>query len=221
MKRLALISIALLARGVVAQAQSPAEWRPNIAEDNKAATWEETALFITGMLNNASSTAPRALANGRCMLLFHFDSPADAVAAQLRKAEELDHSGHRDEAIREYQSLVKNYPQTLEAQRATVRLNAFGARIAPKPDTIEHDENARQDVQIDFSRIYPLKIVVRNDRIYMGGTNGQRFTVSKDGKPVEQDVNLSATDEEANKRLARAFMHAALSCGGTNAVSPF
>ncbi len=51
MKRLALLYVALMT-GTVALAQQSPEWRPSLAEDNKAATWEETSSFLTSVLNN-------------------------------------------------------------------------------------------------------------------------------------------------------------------------
>jgi hypothetical protein len=45
MKRFALFCLAVVF-GPSALCQQPSQWRPNIAEDNRAATWEDTSKFL-------------------------------------------------------------------------------------------------------------------------------------------------------------------------------
>src|SRR5664279_4252865 len=54
MKRLAFLCL-VLTTGTIALAQQPAEWRPNIVDDNKAATWVDTFAFLTNTVSAASS----------------------------------------------------------------------------------------------------------------------------------------------------------------------
>ena len=67
MKRFAFLYLALMA-GTFALAQQPAEWRPNIAEDNKAATWEDTSNFLVNSLASYSGATITANAPSRCHL---------------------------------------------------------------------------------------------------------------------------------------------------------
>jgi TolA-binding protein len=90
MKRFVVLYLALIASGwgspqlataSRALAQQPTDWRPSIAEDNKAATWENTTSFVTGMLNDGSSSTVRAKENGHCRISFQFNPAVDAAAA--------------------------------------------------------------------------------------------------------------------------------------------
>jgi len=55
MKRLVFLCLALTGLNT-ALAQQPAEWRPNVAEDNKSATWENTVTFMKGILETSHNT---------------------------------------------------------------------------------------------------------------------------------------------------------------------
>ena len=59
MKRLVFLCF-LLCGAINALAQQAAEWRPSIADDNKAATWEATADFMVNALMANGSAATKA-----------------------------------------------------------------------------------------------------------------------------------------------------------------
>lgn len=71
MKRLAVLGL-LLMTGMAALAQQPAEWRPNLADDNKAATYDDTVRFILSTINDGGANH------------FYLSQDAD-TAAQMRK----------------------------------------------------------------------------------------------------------------------------------------
>src|SRR5271166_396318 len=48
----------LFACALIAQAQQSADWRPNIAEDNKSATWENTVAFLENTVVASGSSYP-------------------------------------------------------------------------------------------------------------------------------------------------------------------
>jgi hypothetical protein len=52
MKLAAMICYVLISASA-ALAQQPADWRPSVAEDNKAATWEQPSQFLIGALNTS------------------------------------------------------------------------------------------------------------------------------------------------------------------------
>ncbi len=55
MKPMLLLCLALVSGGL-GWAQEPILWRPNIAADNEAVTWKETAAFIVNTINNGTNT---------------------------------------------------------------------------------------------------------------------------------------------------------------------
>jgi membrane-associated protease RseP (regulator of RpoE activity) len=54
--------------GTIGLAQQPSEWRPNIAEDNKAATEADTLAFLVTSLQNLALFPPVALTDRSCEL---------------------------------------------------------------------------------------------------------------------------------------------------------
>jgi hypothetical protein len=229
---------------VGAFAQQPAEWRPNFAEDNKAATEADTITFVTQMLTKSDSLRTLSThSNAACKL-------AVSNVASIEMQRPMRHMLE-----------LPNQP--------SVRLAVFDGRdarvlrvAATRPWTIRLASR-----EIDFSRIDPLEITVKPAQqtwaIRVSGTSGQTIgnevASSYEGKsPNDQDdpasvlqmirdlglavpcltrppkgfsctpSEASVTDTEflvsdldAAKRIARAMMHEALVCGGKKAVSPF
>jgi hypothetical protein len=215
MKRRAFLYLALMG-GAIAHAQQPAEWRPNLAEDNKAATWEDTAAFLTGMLNNTSQSVSRAQVETHCLISYY---PTDSRTpdSELQKANDLLRSGEQKAAIVEFRSLIARWPQSEAAQQARRRLNSMGVKIRSGQENSERVE----EHQIDFSRVDPLSILVRDTTVHIEGTDGEPIGSSLGARPVRADLSIVMADGETAKRVARAFLHASLVCGGTKAVSPF
>jgi hypothetical protein len=89
MRRLAFLYLVLTA-GTIVLAQQPTEWRPNIAEENKAATWEDTASFLsTTLMFQAEYRPARVDLEQRCHLQVVYATPA-RVAIGLQFQPTLD-----------------------------------------------------------------------------------------------------------------------------------
>jgi hypothetical protein len=67
MNRLVVLCLVLIV-GIAAFAQQPIEWRPNIAEDNKAASWEDTSAFMISVLDNKARSPLQATSPRRCVM---------------------------------------------------------------------------------------------------------------------------------------------------------
>jgi hypothetical protein len=68
MKITSILSCALICLVIVAHGQQPEDWRPNIAEDNKAASWEDTSAFMISVLNQKGLVPLHATSPRRCVI---------------------------------------------------------------------------------------------------------------------------------------------------------
>lgn len=241
----------MLAGNTVFQAQQPDGWRPNITEDNKAASWEDTAAFIVGALANDRGR-PHELS--RCVLALPSELPAqqsDPFGMKLKNIE----TGRGAEIVAinpgSFAEQVGLTPGSVinEVNRERVHTASDVAAIWAKT----HDSEdivfaiskgkgaftsskliggtlgspsatpANVEVHLLVSRIDPLGIVVRGREIQVSGTNTETVVEWLVAHPSSSDRKFAviAADDEVARRVARALMHAALLCGGTKAVSPF
>ena len=206
MKRLAFLYLTLIA-GVVALAQQPAEWRPNPAEDNKAATWEDTAAFLSTWFATTGH-----LEGGEVLKMTTPEKCTIHVAHRVRAA---DDSVHVMEANLDLRSLD---PLSISVRNTMLQFAGTGNKIflqgseaiwIPKSHNtmtarLNYDLSASASLQCpdDPKTIKELK----------------SCTV----QPVNAwNAHLAFDQQESAHRYARALMHAALLCGGTKAVSPF
>jgi hypothetical protein len=178
MKRLAFLCIALF--GVaIAQAQQPAEWRPNIAEDNKAATQADTMTFITQMLTKGDGLRTLSVNSGaECKLAI-----SNVASAQFQRP-----MMHMLEMPNQPTIQLAVFDgQGVSLQRVGAKMHFWTIRL--------------ENRQIDFGRIDPLEIVVKPAQqmwtVRIGGTSGQaignKVSATYEGKiPNDQD-NLEAT----------------------------
>jgi hypothetical protein len=82
---------------------------------------------------------------------------------------------------------------------------------------------------LDLTKIDPLTIGVRDTSIYFSGTENGPYGLRCFGQngscepvtPIVDDTKIELKEEVTAKRVARAFMHIAILCGGAKAVSPF
>ena len=228
-----------------ALAQQPSEWRPNIAEDNKAATQADAMTFITQMLTKGDSLRTLSVkSDAECKL-----AVSNVVSAQFQRPQmhmlELPNQPTVQFAVFDGRGI--------SLQRVGAKTHLWTIRLENK--------------QIDFGRIDPLEISVKQTQqmwtVRIAGTSGQaignKLSSTYEGKvPYDQDnpdaslrlirelgltvpcltppptglsckaTDVSITDTEflvsdleVAHRVARALMHEALVCGGTKAVSPF
>jgi hypothetical protein len=238
MKQFVFLCLAFMT-GACALAQQPSEWRPNIAEDNKAATWEDTVGFIQGSFHDAKG-------------MFYGSEMQDSESAFDLMNVQSPQKCILQVGSRAYLGPGANNAFSPGGSGEKARVAHFFASDPLVPRAIVTDS------KIDLAKVDPLSI-----RVYHFGLNGTDgtglFRVELEGhdraafgslkrsvyaninwKKSEQslstpcslkhcedgadDVRLWAIDFgdlETGKRVARALMHVALLCGGTAAVSPF
>jgi hypothetical protein len=283
----------------IALAQQPAEWRPNIAEDNKAATWEATKSFIDHTLPLVETDGNTVLLSPRCHLIIRSGEKkkgfihwklgmrwiATGIPNEAFEVKHVDDGGFadtigikvgmvlkringvewaseamRNEVIMKLRSgdtvtfvvqikgqadqnlmgTLRDVDTTGDTEPAYWDLHTQGAGIA---------EAGIQFIQqdVDFNLVDPLSISLRGTSLIATGSSNVPFvrelrlsgtrvgglaadeavdtacvaqqTCMKTDNP-NWSINLN-DNNELNRRLARAFLHAALLCGGTKAVSPF
>jgi hypothetical protein len=238
MKRLAFLCLAFMA-GASVLAQQPDEWRPNIAEDNNAATWEDTAGFIQGSFHDAKG-------------MFYGSESQDSESAFDLMNVQSPRKCSLQVDSRVYLGPGTNNSGFPGGGKEKTHVTHFLASEPLVPRVIVTDS------QIDLAKVDPLSI-----RVYRVGLNGADepwlFRVALEGhdrtsfgslrrsvyrninwKKFEQSLSTPCSlkhceddtddvrfwvidfgDLETSKRVARALMHAALLCGGTKGVSPF
>lgn len=239
MNRLGLFYLVLMT-GTIALAQQPTEWRPNIAEDNKAATLEDTVGFIQGSFHDAKGMfyGSEEQDSESAFDLVNFQSPQKCslqVDSRVYLGPGTNNAGPRGAFSGE-----------------NVHVSHFLASEPLVPHAIVTDS------KIDLAKVDPLSI--RVSHIGLDGTGGTGlFRVTLEGhdrasfgslkRSVYQNINwkkfeqslstpcslkhceddtddvrfwvVDFGDLETSRRVARALMHVALLCGGTAAVSPF
>jgi hypothetical protein len=240
MTKIAVLFLVMVS-GTIALAQQAAEWRPNIAEDNKAATWEDTVGFIQGSFHDAKG-------------MFYGSEEQDSESAF-----DLVNFQSPQKCSLQVDSRVYLGPGTNNAgypggggSGEKAHVSHFFASEPLVPHAIVTDS------KIDLAKVDPLSIRVY--RIGLSGTVGAGlFRVALEGhdrasfgflkRSVYQNINWKKSEQllstpcslkhceddtddvrfwvvdfgdlETSRRVARALMHVALLCGGTNAVSPF
>jgi hypothetical protein len=215
--------------GASALAQQPAEWRPNIAEDNKTASLDDTFAFLKGIVTTSENTTlpgagelfvtqfergescsarlVRGFRDGRDELV------VDSVELKLSSVDPLlitVHSVNRDNRV-PFLVVVEgtNNSQIALGQESTYH-NAYhgGAYLDGK--------SFRELSQATAPCL---------DGQHKGNPN-DGYVMTQFGacwsRPITSySFGFPFGDQEVAKRFARGLMHAALLCGGTKAVSPF
>jgi hypothetical protein len=248
----------VLTIGTIAFAQQPAEWRPNIAEDNKAATWEDTGNFIANTLEHFSTASVRATMPSRCHMDVSGSGPDDPIGVTVRAGDA--HSLVVDAVSANsfgYQIGLRQGMKILAGEakgktwqfRTTDDFKAFEATLKTGDRVVlgvqSADRNSiirmgpggfgnaigvlaitESSYVVDFSKVDPLSLVVREQTVSFSGSMNGAFLMRKSGEsgdptPDFRPLFWPISDLEMSKRLARAVMHTALVCGGTKGVSPF
>lgn len=227
MQRLAMFCLAFFT-GTVAFAQAATEWRPNVAEDNKAATWEDTAAFLTTVLATESKKYGLLVsdveAGDRCKLTF---------TEKWWDRDQIDQSN--GDAKKDWQTFVVH----------SARVSFDFKELDPLSISVTHDAEY-QLVQLRGTDNQTFAAVSMSTyttkRLFFTGAWKTGFSrpdpdlasmysvpcasnvesaSCADSKSAEYKWSLWFPDQDYSKRVARALMHASLLCGGTKAVSPF
>jgi hypothetical protein len=89
MKPCVLLSLALVFGGG-ALSQQPADWRPNVSEDNKAATWEQTFDFLADTLRfHSGGTVTKVSSIRHCFITVEL-GPASAPESRTFYLDRVD-----------------------------------------------------------------------------------------------------------------------------------
>jgi hypothetical protein len=177
--------------GNSAEAQRPTEWRPNVAEDNKAATWPDTAQFIVGTYNKFASYPSIEL--------------SAPISCRLRMRVSWQHDDRWYVHFRTYEmSRVDPLSISLQTQGdlSIVSFTGTNNQVFGEENSLVYAGSQLSDEPACSERVRDCK-------------------TEKADLSNRSDSELRLNDPEMSKRVARALMHAALLCGGTKAVSPF
>lgn len=214
MKSLAMVCLGL-AVSPTALPQQPNDWHPSIAEDNKAATWEDTSLFIVNSLTthghnylterNHVVIEKNFVASSKCSLSYlSWEYRAGKISTVTTGTDTLDFK-----LIDPLSVVVR--AGTLDDRTSIWQVVMSGTsegKMSSFVGVIHHHVNG-----------YDGPSRIRPELLETACQPGQ--------KNCEPSSQTSATDaeyfddQELAKRFARAVLHAALLCGGTKAVSPF
>ena len=222
MKPIAWVYAAFITTFGAMNAQAPVqEWRPSLAEDNKAATWTDTADFLTHEMKvrHWEQPAPR-YADPRS----HF---IDVIDASVPSSCHLD---LKYRAIYEHspgfttQSDIRFITSRLDFTQIdplSVLVSPFPLEVpAEKEWVVELSGTNRHDIDHWSSTVFTIhENAEAASRQLQTACSSERHCKADQGSSPKLDFIV--TDQELAHRLARAFAHAALLCGGAKSVSPF
>jgi hypothetical protein len=208
--------------GAIALAQQPAERRPNVAEDNKAATLEDTLDFLKSLTMSKSNGDDvwRGLfflksfeRSGRCSISLYSgfrngtygDKTIDVVTMNLSRLDSLSVS---------VRTAIER--DRLEFQVASSGTNDFTFVVgqqATYSDSARFNESSFADKTAISAPCMAGKA--------SGNAIETRYGMCINSQVNDNNYALYFSDLESAKRSARGMMHAALLRGGYKAVSPF
>ncbi|MGA2002767.1 MAG: hypothetical protein ABSG70_05265 [Terriglobales bacterium] len=213
--------------GSAALTQQPAQWRPSIAEDNKAATLDDTLKFVVGTANDRS---------------------VDRAAYQTKN------DGYGGPTVRETVGASSPTKCTIEWSDLYIfdrywaninrwkfvadlsKVDALSVAVTPSMDDgsihgfivgMSGTSGSQIADVTKYSRFVHKGILGRQADIVeaesapascAAGFEKKKCSITQ-GREAHSELFLA--DQEAAHRVARALMHAALLCGGVKAVSPF
>jgi hypothetical protein len=217
------LCLALLT-GSVALTQQSAEWRPSIADDNKAATLDDTMKFVVGITNdpilsrlyfqadqqNSGKFKETYLtaSTGKCLFEWNYlgitmDTRHIQVITRWRIVADLS----------------KVDPLSLRVISAVKGSSNSGFLVAM---------SGTSGAEFAEGELYLRNSGERLPSDIWAFISQEKSASCKSGdkkcnpeKNKASDAWLFIADQEAAHRTARALMHAALLCGGKKAVSPF
>jgi hypothetical protein len=174
--------------------QSTHDWYPNIGEDNKAATWEDTFGFMKSALENKALVPMAVTTPGNCYISMAFGGEE-----------------HKDGFF------VTIYTYDLKS------IDPLTVHVLPKASSDAWDVSVAGRAYASFG----TSAIVHRSNVSNPGQ--QDYTACKPNEDnceqnqekLSEPDSTAMKDQESARRLARAFFHAALLCGGKRAVSPF
>jgi len=221
MKRVSLISVGLISVGL-AFAQQSTDWRPSLADDNKAATLEDTQAFLKGIaMTKENTTVP----DGGELFVTSFDTATKCTIRLKRGVKEGTESMVVDfvnldlSAVDPLLVTVKMRSDTNGHIPYSVWLTGTNNAIVVTGDRSFYDH--RMLSYKEYS-VATAPCMVGKPK----GKPGNEWMETVAGDCRSKSISdysyfFPFGDQETAKRFARGLMHAALLCGGNKAVSPF
>jgi hypothetical protein len=219
MKHLVLFCLVCVAASLAAQQLT--EWRPNIAEDNKAATWEDTSAFIVGMLPVAANVVSIKRNQKGQFTDGRLDHVRDASVQDKCKIAFTQISGMD----------TKPNIYATSSILSLEKVDPLSVRVSPLADwpIFELTVSGTNGKSIVTGRTGTYTDFGSQADAYISGVKWRDLSAecgTKGLKCESHDVDefqwiFSFSDLDSAKRVARGLQHAALLCGGTKAVSPF
>lgn len=219
MRRHAFLCLALTT-GALSLAQQPSEWRPNIAEDNKGATWEDTTAFLSSILSTESRRRDGTLVvsdvspGERCTLNFIEKWFEERDSDWFHRKRVDDWANYYVTSVRGSIDFKKVDPLSIsikgeQEQQVYLRGTDNRAFLAVAQSKYDTQRLVNRSMP-DLARLY-----------FVPCADNSQSKSCVDSENTAFEWSFWFTDGEYSKRVARALMHAALLCGGTKAVSPF
>jgi hypothetical protein len=206
--------------GSVIPAQQVAEWRPNIADDNKAATLDDTMKFVVANANDSNRVyRPSEKQNG-ALFFETFGASSSKCSMEWSSIQGWIANGHIEYLNRWKQvaDLSKIDPLTITVTPVLMGDFPYGFRIAMQGTSqvafndamgyFRADDHIRGEIWAYISQEESATCALGDKKC----SNTQR---------KDSHAEMFITNQEAAHRTARALLHAALLCGGIKAVSPF
>lgn len=220
MKQFAVMFL-LLVSGSLTLAQQPSDWRPSIAEDNKAAKWTDTADFIVNAINNGATTRsdiPRDNQYFRTVWAAYNASSPNECEIKVSQLREF----RANQAVTRWEAAI----DLRQVDPLSIKVEQWW-----RPGVFQLELSGSNNGTFEKGTVWQSK-KLGTERFIWANTltplpaDLLSFNCDKDKSCSSQPTAMTSdafpvTDMEMAKRLARAFMHAALLCGGVKAVSPF
>jgi hypothetical protein len=218
MKRSVVLGLALLG-GSLSFPQQPAEWRPNIADDNKAATWEDTRSFLIEELAEAHS------GNG----VGSWDSTGlndvpDVTSPQ--RGQLVIHQRHLDKDCSLCHWNFKDTYSLIDFAKLdplSIKVVVAASTGKGSPSLVVLMFDGTTGFPAASWHTYSGQLINRSTVPKEGDLDECKASAKKcvESTGTSKAFELDDFDMETAHRVARALQHAALLSGGSKAVSPF
>jgi len=241
-KAYALVCLALVTGSAVLAQQQHTEWRASIAEDNKAATLDDTLKFVVGTANDRTVNRARvpedsqtwlevlektfgALSSAKCSIewseLYVFDDTYQEILNRSKYVADLSKVDPLSLAVTPFRvdSSVTPYRAGTYVRGFLVTLSGTsGSQFA---DVMKFDREVHKDIPGRETDIPEAESAPASCAGVHNGAAVHKKDKCSITQSRESHTELFLANQEAAHRVARALMHAALLCGGVKAVSPF
>ena len=231
LKQTAITLLAFVGTSLIHAQQQSSDWRPNVGEDNKAASQKDTMDFVTQVLATQSRIQSLAQNPNKFidLVVLRADSSESCTLRYIEREIDTIKSGSARASfpVHEYTLQLGTIDplsisvKTLEPTNAKVVVSGFDVMLSGRSEhSIGTVAGALYSPQYASEKTWFAEL---DQADFPCPQRVPKFYRSCSNQPVSDltSVTIPFTDQEYAHRFARALMHAALLCGGTKAVSPF